>query len=349
MVLWENGEALPLEKGWRASSGFWKLLCSPAGSVVIAAFAYTASGNSPRSFPTPLLRILTVQHHVTTTRPRTYGLLSEPGRENRNWPHLGLLRSRHRAWVLTSPFSSPVTPAQPRSLTMGWFREDLLDVWHKSGSWPGRVNLSLGVVRTRGTARMSQPDPVQVRDNSLPLLPGHDMVWDTSSLALQLMGEVETCQDQAGNDEHSSRARLLGSKETILRRLGTSRRQKDKREHARGGSVWMAYIPFLITFLFCWSDLPSGCTWSGCMPLLGPLPPAFQTSRGSNCLLPSPLPLSGVDGVTAASVTQPRDAPAKKRWWTKMWPQPTLGMEPGSGTRHCLPCFCTWVASPLCH
>ena len=28
---------------------------------------------------------------------------------------------------------------------MGWFREDLLDVWHKSGSWPGRVNLSLGL------------------------------------------------------------------------------------------------------------------------------------------------------------------------------------------------------------
>ena len=26
-----------------------------------------------------------------------------------------------------------------------------------------------------------------------------------------------------------------------------------------------------------------------------------------------------------------------------------LGDEPGSGTRYHLPCFCTWVASPLCH
>lgn len=202
-----------------------------------------------------------------------------------------------------------------------------------------------------GTVGMSWPDPVPVRDNSsLPLLPGDDMVWDTSSLVLQLMGEVETCQDQAGNDEHSSRGRLLGTKEAILRRLGTSRRQKDKSEHARGGSVQMAHTPFLITFLLRWPDFTFRLDMIRGMPLSGPLPPAFQTSRGSNCLSPSPRPLRGIDGGTAASVTQPRwDAPVKKRWWTKTWPRPTLGVEPGSGSKHRLPCFRTRGASPLCH
>ena len=70
-------------------------------------------------------------HH--RTRPCTYGLSPEPGRENSNWPHLGLLRSRPRAWVWTSPFSSPVTPAQPQSLTMGWvqgrFAGCLAQIW----------------------------------------------------------------------------------------------------------------------------------------------------------------------------------------------------------------------------
>lgn len=134
VVLWGKRWGTPSRE--KLKSIIWilkKLLCSPASSVVLAPFADTApGGNSPHSFPTPLPRILTVQHHITAMRPCISGLSSEPGGRTGNGPFWGCSGPGPGLSVDVTLFF-PVTPAQPQSLIMGWvqgrFAGCLVQIW----------------------------------------------------------------------------------------------------------------------------------------------------------------------------------------------------------------------------